>query len=290
MKYTIYRITSPSDKVYIGQSSNIKKRFEHYKCLLCKGQTLLYRSLKKYGFNSHTIEIIKTDLSFDEANLEEIKWIAYYKQLKISLNLSDGGQFAFKYKSIPILQFDLEGNFIKEWFSGGEVESTIGIRSSLISNAIKEKRYFCHGFLWIKKSDYLKGVVPFWKNKNNTTLSKKVYMYSLDSVLIKEFDSIETCAKFLKCNIKNISYHLNKKFSIYKNHIFSFKKETPEIPKDYKLNKNIVMYSELTREEFYYNSPIECARHLNISYKCINKSLNTGKSYKNYKFKYKQTC
>ena len=45
----IYKITSPSNKIYIGQSINIERRFNSYKNLShCKQQIKLYNSLQKY--------------------------------------------------------------------------------------------------------------------------------------------------------------------------------------------------------------------------------------------------
>lgn len=55
----IYKITSPSNKVYIGSTINFKERIRHYKCLDCKAQSKLYNSLKKYGFKKHKIEILE---------------------------------------------------------------------------------------------------------------------------------------------------------------------------------------------------------------------------------------
>ena len=43
----IYKITNPTNKIYIGQSIDIKKRFNQYKNLQCKGQKALYSSLLK---------------------------------------------------------------------------------------------------------------------------------------------------------------------------------------------------------------------------------------------------
>lgn len=54
----IYKITSPSKKVYIGQSINIEMRFGKYKGLHCKNQILLYNSFVKYGFENHLFEIL----------------------------------------------------------------------------------------------------------------------------------------------------------------------------------------------------------------------------------------
>jgi len=54
----IYKITSPTKKVYIGQSVNIERRFKEYKRSLAKGQVLLNRSFLKYGIERHKFEII----------------------------------------------------------------------------------------------------------------------------------------------------------------------------------------------------------------------------------------
>jgi group I intron endonuclease len=55
----IYKITSPTNKVYIGQSINIERRHKEYFYKQCKQQPQLYNSLNKYGFNSHNIEILE---------------------------------------------------------------------------------------------------------------------------------------------------------------------------------------------------------------------------------------
>lgn len=56
----IYKITSPTGKVYIGQSRNIKKRFSGYKKLSnIKNQVKLCRSLLKHGPDNHVFEIIE---------------------------------------------------------------------------------------------------------------------------------------------------------------------------------------------------------------------------------------
>lgn len=55
----IYKITSPSGKVYIGQSIDIYNRFARYKSLKCASQPRLYNSLLKHSFEKHYFEIIK---------------------------------------------------------------------------------------------------------------------------------------------------------------------------------------------------------------------------------------
>jgi len=55
----IYKITNPKGKIYIGQSINIKRRFNEYKRLNCSQQPKIYNSLLKYGSDNHKFEIIE---------------------------------------------------------------------------------------------------------------------------------------------------------------------------------------------------------------------------------------
>lgn len=66
----IYKITSPTKRIYIGQSVDIDKRFNHYKKLNCKGQTRLYNSFLKYGYINHKFEII-TECDIEQLNEQE---------------------------------------------------------------------------------------------------------------------------------------------------------------------------------------------------------------------------
>jgi group I intron endonuclease len=59
MSQGIYKITSPSGKIYIGQSRNIKKRFYTYRKAGCKTQTRLHNSFAKYGVDNHILEVIE---------------------------------------------------------------------------------------------------------------------------------------------------------------------------------------------------------------------------------------
>jgi group I intron endonuclease len=75
----IYKITNPKGKVYIGQSINIKKRFnryiKQYKHIFC--QPKIVNSLKKHGPNNHVFEIIE-ECSIEQLNGKEIYWKQYY--------------------------------------------------------------------------------------------------------------------------------------------------------------------------------------------------------------------
>ena len=82
----IYKITSPTNRVYIGQSVDIKARLTQYKRLDCKKQSKLYNSLKKYGFKSHTFEVIHY-CDIEELNELERYYQDLYDVLNKGLNL-----------------------------------------------------------------------------------------------------------------------------------------------------------------------------------------------------------
>lgn len=80
IKIGIYKITNPLNKVYIGQSVNIDKRFKSYYGLHCKKQYRLHRSLVKYGSENHTFEIIE-ECSIEDLNCRERHWQDFYEVL-----------------------------------------------------------------------------------------------------------------------------------------------------------------------------------------------------------------
>lgn len=82
----IYKITSPSKKIYIGQSTNIEKRFYTYKLLHCKKQPFLFNSLKKYGAENHIFEVIEF-CEVEKLNERERYWQDFYNVLECGLNL-----------------------------------------------------------------------------------------------------------------------------------------------------------------------------------------------------------
>ena len=68
----IYKITSPTGKIYIGQSRDILKRIKYYNKQYCKCQTKLYHSIKKHGWNTHVFEIIHKCCESELNELDDI--------------------------------------------------------------------------------------------------------------------------------------------------------------------------------------------------------------------------
>lgn len=76
----IYKITSPSGKVYIGQSWEINERFGSYRRRECKQQRVLMFSFRKYGVDSHAFDVIHP-LPFDSAQSEMDRLEQFYMDL-----------------------------------------------------------------------------------------------------------------------------------------------------------------------------------------------------------------
>ena len=85
MSCGIYKITSTSKKIYIGQSRNIEKRFLAYRYRECTNQRKLNNSFKKYGIDTHAFEIIEI-CTVEELNIRERYWQDFYNTINNGLN------------------------------------------------------------------------------------------------------------------------------------------------------------------------------------------------------------
>lgn len=94
----IYTITSPTDKVYVGQSWDIDRRLDDYLKLQCADQFRIYNSLKKHGVDKHKFEIaieLRDDISQATLNCWEAYFYNLFKANHEMMNLiipdEDGG-------------------------------------------------------------------------------------------------------------------------------------------------------------------------------------------------------
>lgn len=91
----IYKITSPSGRVYIGQSWDILHRWVDYGRLTARYQRLLCFSFNKYGKKSHKFEVVHElppDVSQEVMNNYEDVYISAHREAGVSLlNLRGAG-------------------------------------------------------------------------------------------------------------------------------------------------------------------------------------------------------
>ena len=74
----IYKITSPSGNIYIGQSVNIKRRWRDYRTRIKQAQKALAKSFEKYGVENHQFDIIEY-CSKEDLNCSERFWQDEFK-------------------------------------------------------------------------------------------------------------------------------------------------------------------------------------------------------------------
>lgn len=192
----IYRIISPSNKVYIGQTWDYNSRIRKYRTLHCSKQPKLYNSLKKYGYKNHVFSIIHElpiDITQDILDNYECLYINQYKECGIELlNLREGGN------------------------SRGKHSDESKKRMSIYHKTIGKER--ADKFVEYSKSPEVRKIVAekvreYYKN-NISPNSIKVYQFDLYGSPIRTWDSIREISRQLDCNSGNISraIKLNRKY------------------------------------------------------------------------------
>ena len=156
----IYKITNLiNNKIYIGQSVDIMRRFgDHKRFAINKNSkeynTPLHRAIRKYGIENFNIENIE-ECNCEELDDKEKFWISYYdasNTLK-GYNLTKGGLGGHKKNCKHVLQYDLEGNFIKEWNATWEAAEALNITNNNIRSACYKNGKSAGGYQWKFKDD-----------------------------------------------------------------------------------------------------------------------------------------
>ena len=169
----IYKITSPTNKIYIGQSINLEKREDDYKKLKCDKQPKLYNSLQKHGWEQHKFEIVE-ECSLEQLNEKEIYWGKEFDVLgENGLNLRLGNanglcseetknkigqtnsrpkpeKFNSELKK-PVLQFDKQGNLIAEYESYHDAKNKTGLS---LTEALRGKAKTAGGYVFKYKNEW----------------------------------------------------------------------------------------------------------------------------------------
>ena len=95
--------------------------------------------------------------------VENLEWC----DNKYNINYGTRNERIGKTNSIPILQFDLDGEFVKKWDSIMQVERELGFDNSGICMCCKGKRKSAYGYKWRYhyKSIWLKNHIPLKDKK-----------------------------------------------------------------------------------------------------------------------------
>lgn len=106
---------------------------------------------------------------------------------------------------MPVLQYDLNGNFIKEWPSATSVNNE-GYSPTMVSKVCRQEQFTAHGFLWKYKNDDTP--IKNWVDRNNSKKSsgkpkKPIYQLDNNKNIICEYASAADAAKSLNINDKS---------------------------------------------------------------------------------------
>lgn len=105
---------------------------------------------------------------------------------------------------MPVLQFDLEGNFIKEWPSATSC-SEIGMQSA-ISSVCRQEQLSAYGYLWKYKEDNrpIEEWVNKFKNKKHAGKPKKqICQFDINHNILNIYESATEAAKALNISDKS---------------------------------------------------------------------------------------
>lgn len=307
--YKIYLKHNPQ-KVYVGSTpsltTSIPRRWYRHWYNLTKDDKhhsiKLYRAVKKHGIESLVFEVLEFfNGSPEEMIQREQYWIDSLNAFKKGYNCVEkaGCTTGFKMpkklvnqKSVPILQYDLNGVFIKEWESIAEIKRHgICFNKKVLEN---NSNYSAGGFLWLKKeSDNF----PKQIQKYAKTTSKPVLVYTLSGNFHKKFNSILEAALYFSADagtlVNTLKCNGNAKQPIWHNYIFKYM-ESDKYPLKIKplikktgFQFKVEVFNQDTGEHKIYNSLRQASENTGLSRQQMSKAINAGKTMQSYKTKHK---
>jgi group I intron endonuclease len=138
----IYKIiNSETNGLYVGCTINtLKQRFEEhcYRCLKTNINTKLCNSIRKYGVEKFTIELIE-ECSLDVIYTREVELIKEHNSFESGLNSTVGGEGCLGYKHSPEIRLKIS-NAVKDGKShkGKTYEEIYGDRAQEEKNKRKQ--------------------------------------------------------------------------------------------------------------------------------------------------------
>lgn len=204
IKYIVYKTTNLiNNKIYIGVHRTNIDIFDFYFGCGCykkdqkkKVTTGFPAALRKYGWKN-----FKRETLFVFPNTEQGKIDAYNKEAEIvnedfikrkdTYNLVKGGKFTI-YESLkkPIVQYEIDGTFIKVWDSIQEASMALNLTS--ISNVLLGVTKYAGNWQWRYYNGDISNIEPI------TTKEKSIYQFDLQGNLIKCWKSISEASRIFE--------------------------------------------------------------------------------------------
>ena len=139
------------DKYYVGiTSKNPRKRWGNGNGYQRKGMEIFWNEIKKYGWNNIRHVVLLQNLTKEHASEMERLYIQIFRSNnpEYGYNKNAGGFGGNAKPLVPVVQYDLRGNYIKTWNSCAEAARAVGASRSEISHVLKLGNRTSKGYQW----------------------------------------------------------------------------------------------------------------------------------------------
>lgn len=290
MKWIVYCTTNKiNGKIYVGvhktEDPNI---FDGYignglkvGWKIKNPETAFECAINKYGYSNFSRSILYVFDNEDEAYNKEAEIVNFeFIQRHDNYNTSLGGKHSgCAYDKL--YQYDLDGNFIKEWPSVSSAIEFYKCNKRRFIMAINDKRSAFESY-WLKiKVDKL--------NINNYRKSRfsGIYQYDLNGNYLNTYKSTKEIADKYKISIHTINSGISKRIPVC-GYYFTQRDNILDIVKlnfelNTQLNLTVSCYDMTTKKLIQsFLSSKYAAKELGLSYKLINNAINVpNKIYNN---------
>lgn len=277
--YYIYKATDlTNDKVYIGKTSNFKRRkWQHIRCYE-KEDCLFHRAIKKHGCENFKWEIIDEIEGLENAYELEKKYIKEYNSYKPNgYNMTKGGAGGTMWNARPVVCLTLSGEFVKKYDSAGQAEID-GFNNVNVLLNCKGRLYTCKNHIFMFEDEYLKDG-PKQYIKPLPANSRRIVQCNMNGIFLNEYNSLQEASRMTGANRTTISGVLSGKYKSANGYIFVYKENFPiKDIESYiikKKGRKIAQLNSETNEIIKtFDRISDAGKELGVNYKSIHKVID----------------
>ena len=223
MKGIIYKATNLYNGLsYIGQTRATleKRKTRHLNDAVTESVNHFHLALMQYGDSGFKWEILDEFSGSKEEVIHALNVAEEYHILRLRTRLSEYGYNATQggyssdkfddaikkralanYGGKAVLQYDLDGNFVREYESIAEVCRAFGIKNKHKGCYFLGRKW--KGYQWREKvNEYFPRTISTWRDATRKSSCTPIVVYNSNGVYYKSYESIKECWKDLGYHCK----------------------------------------------------------------------------------------